>query len=123
MAMMAAAFPILPGKTEEWRQWIGELNGPRHDAFARSRRDLGVNERTFLQSTPEGDIVIVTLEGDDPAAAFRRFAAADDEFSRWFLQHVRKFHGFDLNDVMAGPMPQQMLDSGTRMPAATATSR
>jgi hypothetical protein len=33
-----------------------------------SRRQAGVRERTFLQSTPIGDFVIVTLEGDDPIA-------------------------------------------------------
>ena len=29
MPMMAVAFPILPGKTEDWRAWMAEANG--HD--------------------------------------------------------------------------------------------
>ena len=27
MPMMAAAFPILPGKTDDWRAWMAEANG------------------------------------------------------------------------------------------------
>ena len=68
---MAVAFPILPGKTAEWRAWMAELNGPRREEFVESRRRAGVHERTFLQSTPMGDLVIVTLEGDDPASGVR----------------------------------------------------
>jgi hypothetical protein len=66
MPLMAVAFPILPGKTAEWREFIGELSGARHAEFAESRRRAGVHERTFLQPTPMGDLVIVT-PGGDPA--------------------------------------------------------
>ena len=67
MSVMAVTFPILPGKTPEWRTWMTELNGPRHEDFVDSRRRAGVHERTFLQQTPMGDVVIVTLEGRDPS--------------------------------------------------------
>jgi hypothetical protein len=36
-----------------------DLNGPRHQEFADSRRQAGVHERTFLQQTPMGDLVII----------------------------------------------------------------
>src|SRR4029079_3759460 len=52
MPMMAVAFPILPGKTAEWRAWMDEINGPRRDEFDASRKAAGVHERTFLQQTP-----------------------------------------------------------------------
>ena len=78
MPLMAVAFPILPGKTAEWRVFMDELNGPRHAEFIDSRRKAGVHERTFLQSTPMGDLVIVTLEGDDPGHAFAEMMSADD---------------------------------------------
>ena len=55
MPLMAVAFPILPGKTAEWRAWMDELNGARSAEFADSRRRAGVHERTFLQSTPMGE--------------------------------------------------------------------
>ena len=52
MALMAVAFPILPGKTDDWRKFIGELNGARRAEFVASRKAVGARERTFLQPTP-----------------------------------------------------------------------
>jgi hypothetical protein len=99
---MAVAFPILPGKTEEWRSLMEELNGSRREQFAESRRRAGVHERTFLQPTPMGDLVIVTLEGDDPEHAFGRMIGADDEFTKWFLERVQAGHGVDLAVPLTG---------------------
>ncbi len=95
MALVAIAVPILPGKTEQWRQFIAELNGPRRREFEESRQRAGVRERTFLQQTPQGDLVIATFEGEDPAGAFGRLRSGDDEFTRWFLQQGMDIHGFD----------------------------
>lgn len=97
MPLMAVAFPILPGKTGEWRIWMEELNGARREEFVASRRAAGVHERTFLQPTPMGDLVIVTLEGDDPGHAFGRMMSADDEFTRWFTARAQEIHGVDLS--------------------------
>jgi hypothetical protein len=101
MALNAVVFPILPGKTPEWREFIAELNGPRRSDFVASRKRVGAVERTFLQSTPMGDLVIVTLEGDDPARSFGEFVHSTDPFTLWFLGRVKALHGVDL----AGPMP------------------
>jgi hypothetical protein len=101
MALFAIAIPILPGKTPEWRAFIQELNGPRHQEFADSRRRAGVRERTFLQQTPMGDLVIVTLEGDDPAAGFGQLMSGTDAFSKWFGEHAMAVHG-DLPAPTAG---------------------
>ena len=76
MAMFAMAIPISPGKTEAWKSLINDLNGSQRTGFVASRRAMGVRERTFFQSTPMGDMVIVTLEGENPASAFQRFGHA-----------------------------------------------
>jgi hypothetical protein len=110
MALMAITVPILPGKTEQWRRFIEELNGPRRADFSASRQRLGVRERAFLQSLPQGDVVIVMLEGDDPEGAFRRYGQGNDEFTRWFVQQVKEIHDFDLTRP-AADFPRCMLDS------------
>ena len=111
MELIAAAFPILPGKTEDWRRWIAELNGSRREEFAESRRRLGIHERVFLQATPMGDLVLVTIEGEDPSGAFRALATQEDPFSVWFRDRVREYHGVDLAEVAETPMPEKVLDS------------
>jgi hypothetical protein len=111
MAMFAITFPIPPGKTDHWKKFIHELNTTRKTEFAESRKKLGVRERTFLQHTPHGDMVIVTLEGNDPAGAFARFAQSNDAFSKWFHAQVHEIHGVDLNAPPPGPMPEMIIDS------------
>ena len=62
MAMMAVAFPILPGKTADWRSFVAELKGARNAEYVASRARAHVREQTFLQSTPKwcclsGDLI------------------------------------------------------------------
>jgi hypothetical protein len=103
MALNAVVFPILPGKTGEWRAFIAELNGPRRSDFVESRIAVGAHERTFLQSTPMGDVVIVTMEGDDPGRSFGQMVSAKDAFTLWFLERVKAIHGVDLSVPMPPP--------------------
>jgi hypothetical protein len=111
MALMAVAFPIAPGKTEDWKRFIAELNGARRADFVASRKGIGARERTFLQPTPMGDLVVVTLEGDNPAQAFGKFVSSKDPFTLWFLEQVKDVHGVDLTQAASGPMPQLVIDS------------
>jgi len=112
LALVATVIPILPGKTDEWRAFVAELTGARNEQFAESRRQAGVRERTFLQSTPIGDFVIVTLEGDDPIGAFRQMMERDDDFTRWFLHQIQSVHGVDVTQPLPGPPPELVADSG-----------
>jgi len=116
MTLIAVAFPILPGKTHEWRAWMDEVNGSRREEFDASRRNAGVHERTFLQSTPMGDVVIVTLEGDDPGRAFGRMLGANDEFAKWFAAKAKDVHGVDLTQQQTVSIPELIVDTD-RVPA------
>lgn len=109
MALNAVVFPILPGKTEEWRKFMAELNGPRRAEFVESRKRVGVVERTFLQSTPTGDLVIVTLEGADPDRSFGQFVSSKDPFTLWFLEQAKSIHGIDLAAPMPGGNPSKLV--------------
>ena len=110
MALLAMAFPIAPGKTEQWKKFVGELTGARRAEFTESRRKMGVHERTFLQQTPMGDLVLVTVEGDNPEAAFASFATDTSPYAQWFKSEVGKIHGIDLNQPPPA-MPKLIVDS------------
>ena len=115
---MAVAFPIMPGKTAEWRTWMAELNGPRHQEFVDSRQRAGVHERTFLQSTPMGDLVIVTLEGDDPEQAFAQLMGSTDAFTTWFLEKAKAIHGIDPSEATGSPSELVVESDRVAMPVA-----
>lgn len=109
--LFVMAVPILPGKTPQFKKFINELKGDRYLEFSDSRKRLAVRERTYFQSTPLGDFVVVTLEGNDPDTAFKNFAKPNDEFTKWFTKEVREIHGYDLNSPPSGPLPELLIDS------------
>ena len=118
MALNAVVFPILPGKTAEWHEFIGELNGARRAEFVASRKRVGAVERSFLQPTPMGDMVIVTIEGEDPGRSFGQIVSATDAFTVWFLGRVKAIHGVDLSVPMPDGAPSKLvIDSGAAFPA------
>jgi hypothetical protein len=102
MTLSAVAFPILPGKTADWHKFMAEINGPRRAEFVASRERVGAHERTYLQPTPMGDLVIVTFEAEDPGKAFAQMVHATDPFTLWFLEQVKALHGVDLTQPMPG---------------------
>jgi hypothetical protein len=111
MAMLAMSFPIMQGKTKQFQDFIDQINGPRYAEFTESRRRYGVHERTFLQHTSMGDLVVVTLEGSDPAAAFAAFGKSTDPFAIWFKAQVKEIHGLDLAAAPPFPLPTMIVDS------------
>ena len=115
LALMAVAFPILPGKTADWHAFMAEINGPRRSEFVESRRRAGVTERTFHQPTPMGDLVIVTLEGDDPERSFGQMVSAKDAFTLWFLARVKAVHGVDLSAPMPDGAPSKLVVDTTKV--------
>lgn len=114
MSLIAMAAPILPGKEEQWRQFMSEIQGPRYNDFKESRDRYGVFERTFLQHTPMGDFAIITLEGNDPISAFQKVASDQSPFMNWFVQQVKEIHGFDLRAGLPGEPPQLVMNSHDR---------
>lgn len=109
--LFAAAMPILPGKKEQWKKFSNELKTTRNREFSESRKKLGVQERTFLQSTPQNDLVIVTLEGKDPQKAFQKLSEGTDEFTKWFNAQVKEIHGVDMTQKTALTLPELVVET------------
>ena len=111
MAMLAICMPILPGKKARWQEMMDRLGEePLKSWFKTSREEAGVHERTFLQETPAGDFVIITLEGDNPAESFGKMMHADPPGDLDWAEFAADVHGLDMN----GPppaMPQLVFDS------------
>jgi hypothetical protein len=109
MALFAICLPILPGKKEKWLEMAEKFKtGPMSETLKASREKAGVHERTFLQSTPQGDLVIVTLEGDNPAEALG--AMMQDPTLKEFSEWAADVHGFDPSGPLPPP-PELVFDS------------
>ncbi len=83
------AAPLLPGTTDAWIKAAEEMTGPRSAEFEESRRRMGItSEVVSLQRTPDGDFVVVFLEGDDPDGVITKYLNSDVPFDRWFAETV-----------------------------------
>ena len=109
MALIALCFPIVPGKKQKWQELAAQFSKePLKSKMDRARAAAGVHERTYLQETPKGDLVIVTLEGANPLEAFGKILSdpANAEFAKW----AAEVHGFEPNAPPPAP-PKLVYDS------------
>ena len=106
------ALPILPGKTEAARAFLQELGGPRKQELAACGQSVGLAKETWaIQQTPQGDLFVAYMAGEDLAHAFAQFAASQTEFDRWFKQRVQETTGADLNTPPPGPISEILADT------------
>jgi hypothetical protein len=101
----AFAAPLRPGMTEAGKRFAQEAYAARQSELTESRlAEKLAREEVFLNQTPMGDIVVVYLEGDDPAGSNRLFAASNRPFDRWFKDQCREIfpEGIDFDE----PVPQ-----------------
>jgi hypothetical protein len=59
----------------------------------------------WIQSTPAGDVAV---EAPDLQAAMGSLATSEDQFDRWFREHIKDVHGLDLTEGFLPP--EQVLD-------------
>lgn len=111
MASLASAFPILPGKTEQWKHFCQEMAGPRRSEYEASRNRLGVTrEVVYLQQTPQGEMAVVYVEAQNIPRIFEGFGTSQEPFDVWFRQQVKDIHGVDFTQPLPGPLPEAFLD-------------
>jgi hypothetical protein len=111
MALFASAFPILPGKTEQWKHFCQEMVGPGRSEYEASSNRLGITRAVvFLQQTPQGDMAIVYLEAQDIPRVFEGYASSQEPFDVWFREQVKDIHGVDFSHPLPGPLPQVVID-------------
>ena len=105
------ALPILPGKTEAARAYLRELGGPRKQALAACGQSVGIVKETWaIQQTPQGDLFVVYMAGENLAETFAQFAASEDEFDLWQKQQVLETTGADLSTPPPGPISELLAD-------------
>jgi len=111
VATLAIAVPLIPGKTPEWRAFVEGVKAHQSDEMAAFHRRVGVTrENWYLQSTSQGDLLIVYLEGDLPQA-FQRLAESDHPFDRQLKQVWLETEGIDFNQPLPSPPPEAIYES------------
>ena len=110
MPLYAFVAPIQPNKTEEFRQFVKDLNGSRKKEYEDSRQKAGFEqEAMFLQKTPMGEMVVIVQVADSQKAALDALRSMKDPFNVWYFQKLKDIHGVDIvgSDV---PLNELLLD-------------
>jgi hypothetical protein len=110
MRLYAFVAPIQPGKTAEFRQFVGELEGARKSEYEASRKAAGITrENIFLQKTSKGEMVAIIQEAETEQGALDSLRSMKDPFNVWFFQRMNEIHGNMLvsSDV---PVNELLLD-------------
>jgi len=111
MAVFNVAFPILPGKEQEGRDFAAACIGERRTGFEAQLARGGLTRETWaLQETPMGSFILVWFEAPDIEKAFTELATSDDEFTIWFRGQVKDVTGVDLGAPPEGPPPDVLVD-------------
>jgi len=107
MASLAFAFPLRASKTEEWRAWVREILGPRRSEYEAFSRRVGFRRQSaYLQSTPQGDLAIIYMEGEDLQSTFHELETAQDPFTVLLRQRLQDLFGVDLTQTDPGALSQ-----------------
>ena len=115
MAVLNAAFPILPGQFDQWETWHNQFvpGGSQRAEFEDQMQRYGISRQVVsLQRTPHGDFAVVLFEGDEPGAMLAGLGNSDNEFDKGFAAHVKKFHGVDVTQPPPGPVSEVVLEYG-----------
>jgi hypothetical protein len=101
--------PVLPGKLDDWKSLIEEINGPLKEEHRRSRERMGLMREVVSHlQTPQGDFACLFHEGEDLAKAFRTAATSDDPHDEWFRGKLLEIHGITA-EMLQGPVPASLL--------------
>ena len=96
-------FPVPAGNTDALKGTFVEMAGSRESQCVANRGVMGVTrEYVCLQHTPQGDVIVAYLEGDDPDKAMDRMMASDSEYARWIASTVMPLLGTHTEEEFPG---------------------
>ena len=88
------AVPILPGKTEQARDFLRALEGERREELAACAERLGVTKEVWaIQSGPRDGVLICYFAAGDVEQVGAAFPAADEGFDAWFDAQLTEIAG------------------------------
>lgn len=100
MDQICLVLPILPGKTEDARDFQRELDTDRKADYDRSERRIGITREVwYIAALPGGDHLVAYMESQDFSQALQQFVASQDAFDQWFKSRLADVTGLDMNNL------------------------
>jgi hypothetical protein len=106
MGMHVIALPLLPGKTQAFKEFAAALEGDRKaDYEAALKRFGGLKERAYFEPGATADTVVYIIKGKPTIVhdVLKGIGASAEPFDKWFTERMRDIHGVDLSQPAALP--------------------
>lgn len=114
MPEIVFARPIRPDMTEEYKQFIHDLQSARREEYVETRRNMGVKRiKLWIQHTSGGDLLITYYDVEDIGRLEQGLTSSENPFDVWFREQVEKYHGVSLDEGPKGSPPEMILDLDT----------
>ncbi|SVB67086.1 uncharacterized protein METZ01_LOCUS219940 [marine metagenome] len=109
MPVLAMAIPVPLGKTTALEQHIAEA--VEHEEFEETLKGFGImHESWHIQETPQGDLLILVFQSDDPASMLQEFAQSEKPLPVLQKQFIKEALGVDLSQPPPGPLPRTIFE-------------
>lgn len=96
MTVLAMAVPVPPGKTNALEQHLAEAI--EHEDFEETLKGFGIaHESWHIQETPQGALLILVFDADDPYNMLREFSLSDKALPVMQKHFLRDTLGIDLS--------------------------
>jgi hypothetical protein len=107
MDHICLTIPILAGRGQAARSFMGDLEDSQRDAYAESEQRIGIEkELWFISDLGEQELLVAYMESGDFGRAFEQFVASREPFDLWFKEQLANVSGLDLNDPPELQMPE-----------------
>lgn len=111
MAEIHLVLPILPGRTEAWRRFVQELQGPQQAEWKAWRKRVGlIHLWAQLQAPPKQTFVLLRIKCGAEADWSEPLILDKVPFDRWLREQIRALHGIDLADLESAGQQDCRLD-------------
>ena len=121
MQLVVRAFPVLPGREEEMREFAREVKTTRSAEVMDFYRRMGVARETWhVQETPQGLWVIGVTQLDEKPVevAAAEYAGSHNPFDVWFKDQITHLTGIDPATEPLGPPTECIFDTAEQQGAS-----
>ncbi len=107
MEQICLVIPVLPGRADDARDFMRELEESRKAEYARSEERIGITKEVwFLAPMDGGHGLVAYMETRDFGQALGLFSQSRDDFDMWFKRRLADATGVDLNDPPEMSLPE-----------------
>jgi hypothetical protein len=113
MEQLCLALPIRPGQTQALQEFVQTITESKWREYEDFQKRSRVQKVTWsLQSSPQGDQLLIYNEGEDFTRLSREFAGSTHSFDIWFGQQLQQITGVNVRAFDPSRLPRLLLKYG-----------